>query len=118
MIYFKNQYARVWRIFKNDGRVTASISTTEKDREGNKVYSNWNASFIGEALKKADDLNAETNIQITSGKVTTRLVEKDGKKTTYVNVTIFDFDYATNSAPLKDNVKKTEEVEEDGIPWE
>lgn len=118
MIYFKNQYARVWRIFKNDGRITASISTTEKDREGNKIYSNWSANFLGEALKKAEHLNAETNIQITSGKVTTRVVEKDGKKISYTNVTIFDFDYATNSAPLAENTSKTEEVEEDGIPWE
>lgn len=118
MFYFKNQYAKVWNLFSKDKVVRGSISTSEKDKNGDYVYSNWVASFVGKAAEKASGLKSNTNIIITSGKISNSSVEKDGKRTTYYNVSIFDFDIDDGKKPATTKKETpTEEVETDDIPW-
>ena len=113
MILFQNARVRVWHVYTNGKFPRASISSSEKNQSGDRIYSNWNASFVGKAAEKAKDLKENSNIIIKSGKLSTSTVEKDGKKTIYTNMTIFDYEYDDGS------VKKPEEVADvDEIPWE
>ena len=89
----KETNVRVWQPEKVRGSkiVQANITCYEgEDQNGNPKYSNWSGRFVGDAYKKAQELEDGQKIGIFAGSVST-YYDKDKKKL-YANLTIFDFD--------------------------
>ena len=98
MFFIRDTYAPVWNI--QDVREKFSkvqISTSEKDRDGNRTWSNWFATFVGKAHQNVNQLEERDRIKIISGKVN-RISKKnaDGDWDSYVNVFVFDFEMAND----------------------
>ena len=138
-------YAKLWRIEEkknksNDNtRLVGSISTSESDQDGSKIFSCWNCIFVGEARKVAKDFNEGDNIVIKKCKITNHGFKKtDGSYDNYLEVTIFDVapsDYEKkrdeNAAEDDSSKKKTtksntstkskkkdeDEIEDDDLPF-
>lgn len=106
-------FATFWEAEDKGKYSKGRISTSEKDKDGNYVNSNWFANFVGEAHEKVGTLTAKDRITITSGKVSnTSSKDKDGNWQNYLNVTIFDFDkYEADNSPMN---KAPEVADDDG----
>lgn len=80
MIFCKNTiYARVWSVTKSDKYIDLRISTKEKDRDGNAVYSTWFPRVIGHAFNSIKDkINEGDTLVITKSKFVNESYEKDG----------------------------------------
>lgn len=138
-------YAKLWRIEEKQNRsndrkrLVGSISTSETDQDGEKQYSRWNCTFVGNAREQAKDFKEGDNIVIRKCKITNHAFKKnDGSFDNYLDVTIFDVglsDYAKkrandedeDEAPKKKSTKSKEstkskkkdadEVEDDDLPF-
>lgn len=102
----KDNYATVFDPIVHEKRVNANVSTGRKlkdqDENGNTVYVNsyWNATFVGNAYKKATSLSNKDRIHITSGIIThekSNKVDDSGKNRYYYSVVIFDFEKLNDS---------------------
>ena len=111
MFYIRDTYATVWNIRDIREKFSSiSISTSEKDSNNNRKYSNWFATFIGQAHQKAKRLQQKDRIKILSGKINRIPRQKeDGTWNAFVNVVIFDFEMA-EEYQAQDEIG----VEEDG----
>ena len=90
----EGQKARVWKCKKNESRKNTydvQLSTYEgKDKDDKSRYSSWNASFVGDAYKKAAKLNEKDEIKLLNAKIEAVYVKEKSKE--YINLTVFDFD--------------------------
>jgi chaperonin GroEL (HSP60 family) len=118
VFFIKDTYATVWGV--QDVREKFSkvqISTSEKDMDGTRTWSNWFATFVSKAHQKVDQLQEKDRIKIISGKVN-RISKKqdDGTWETYVNVYVFDFemanDFPNNNPPVKNKESRQPEIED------
>ena len=80
----------------NGGKIKHyAISTSEKSKEGTKVYSTWYCMLIGEAKKKEDSIRENMPIDIWGIKLT-NIAKKDESAGTwskpYFNAYISDFE--------------------------
>ena len=126
MFRIQNAYATIWGATREEKRTKVRLSTSDKDRDGNKQYSNWNATFVGKAHDQIASIIPELEasaeaaknggkrqsfpITIVSGKVVNTRYEakdKDGKpvQRDYLDVVVFDYEMSnfigstTSSAP-------------------
>jgi hypothetical protein len=133
MIYFKDQYTKVWKIEPGEGNFTlVQMSTSRKVKDSNPVEyknSSWSfVKFVASAHKYAGQLERGDSIVIKSGAISKEPYMKDGKKNYPDNpqIVVFAFDFPENSSkklgkekeeeqPFSDN----EEVEEnsDDLPF-
>lgn len=97
MILFNNVYATVWEIEDKGNFVKGRISTSEKNKEGKYVNSNWFVIFVGKAKEPALALSTKDRIKITSGKISNTITGEGKNKKSFVNVVIFDFENMNNS---------------------
>ena len=110
-----DSYARVWRIEEkknksNDStRLVGRISTSETDQNGEKRYSNWNATFVGRAREVAKDFKEGDFIVIKKCKITNTTYEKDGEKYSWLDVTIFDVEPNNRNNDSKNDNGEDEE---------
>ena len=108
-MFANDKYAKVWKIFpleKDDQKYTdVQLSTSKKDKKGYQTDFADNARLIGEAHKKAQELEANDRIKILSCGVTNFYSKDKGKK--YYTFCIFDFEF--------DNAKK--QTESNGDTW-
>ena len=113
MFYIRDTYAKVWNKIRVEDKYTdLRISTSEKDQEGNRQYSNWFVRCLGAAHNKAKSLKEGSSIKILKAKI--QNVEKrdeDGNFMPYgsnIKIIIFDFDKddgTRNSNEETDNKK-------------
>ncbi len=98
MIYFTNCYAKIWKITPADKYADVRISTSEKDKDGNYVNSNWFARCLGKAAKQILEIKEGERIKINKGKVSNELyTDKNGEKKSALRVIIFDLESADTS---------------------
>lgn len=79
----------------NGGTIkTYIVGTTEKDREGNKVYSKWFCNLIGEARKNEELLQENTPIDVYGFKQTniSKKNEDGSWGRAFFNMSISDFE--------------------------
>lgn len=93
-------YAIVWKVESKGNAYVVSLSTSEKKKQNNEEtteYYNWfGVMFVGHAKNKIEKygLPERTKIRPTSMKFTAPTVtSKTGEKKTYINLTVFDFEY-------------------------
>jgi len=124
-------YAKIWKIDMAEKYVKAQISTSDKDKDGNKIYSSWGAIFVGNCVSNAKQLEEKDSIKILSGKISNVFSKKDNK--VYTNMTIFAFETESNNgeqAPSTNrpvNSKRTQNLDvppsrdddgdEESLPW-
>lgn len=101
-------FGRVSFLKPEEKFVRASISTSSKKQDGTYEYSEWNATFVGEAcVEKAKKLNDKDRIKITSAKLDTSKIEKDGKNVKYTNLVVFNFELLENTTTAETKVETT-----------
>lgn len=90
MIYFTNQYAKIWEIKMNEKYADVRISTSEKNQDGTYTNSNWFARCLGGGLKDIANFKEGNRIKITKGKVVNEpYTDKAGNKKSAVRVMIY-----------------------------
>lgn len=97
MILFNNAYATVWSVEDKGNYVKGRISTSEKDKDGKYINSNWFVIFVGKAKEPALALSTKDRIKIISGKISNTTTGEGENKKSFVNVVIFDFENLSNS---------------------
>ena len=115
-------YAKVWHIDRQDKYTDVRISTSEKDKDGNYINSNWFARLIGHAHQKLKDIKEEDRITITQAKLSNEpYTDKEGNKKSAFRFLILEAEDANSSgdtaekAESKSKSKKKAEAEEDGV---
>lgn len=104
MFRIENAYATVWSVEDKGNYVKGRISTSEKNKEGKYVNSNWFVTFVGKAKESALALSTKDRIKITSGKISNTTTGEGKNKKTYTNVTIFEFENVNNNQDNMQNV--------------
>lgn len=105
MIYIKDAkvYATVWKVENKGKYAEVRMSTSEKDKDGKYINSNWNfVRFVGKAYDKIMHVKERDRICISAFKATNITKDNEnGEKRTYFGLTVFDFDCDnSNSAPM------------------
>lgn len=94
MFISKTTNGKVFNPEKVDYRkntVKAIVSTYEgKNQNGERLYSNWRAFFVGDAYKKALTLKSNEKITLLKAKVDNFYSKEED--TNYVSLTVFDFE--------------------------
>jgi len=98
MFIYKNDkgtYAKVWAVDRKEKYTEIRFSTSEKMEDGTYRNSTWNGRLVGHAFNGLAKLEPEQRILIKSAKFTNELyTTKDGQKSSYLRVIIFDAVYA------------------------
>jgi len=94
MFYINDAYATVWSVEDKGNYVKGRISTSEKNKEGKYVNSNWFVTFVGKAKEPALALSRMDRIKIISGKISNTTSGEGKDKKSYLNVVVFDFELA------------------------
>ena len=89
MITFEAKYVKVWNIDMDGKYPKLRISTSEKDKEGNYINSNWFATCIGKSAETARKLKEGDTIAVR-GKISNKYDKE--KNVTYYNVALFDIE--------------------------
>jgi hypothetical protein len=81
MLYFKDNFATIWDVEDKGNYSIVSLSTSRKDKQsGEYINSNWKfVRFVGDAHKKASELNKKDRIRINGG-VSWESYEKEGER--------------------------------------
>jgi len=97
MFIIRDGYATVWSVEDKGNFVKGRISTSEKDKDGKYINSNWSAIFVGKAKEPALALSTKDRIKIISGKINKTTTGEGEDRKSFVNVIIFDFENLSNS---------------------
>lgn len=97
MFIIRDAYATVWSVEDKGNFVRGRISTSEKDKDGKYINSNWFVTFVGKAKEPALALSTRDRIKIISGKISNTTTGEGKDKKSFVNVVIFDFENLSNS---------------------
>ena len=97
MFIIRDAYATVWSVEDKGNFVRGRISTSEKDKDGKYINSNWFVVFVGKAKEPALALSTKDRIKIISGKISNTTTGEGEDKKSFVNVVIFDFENLSNS---------------------
>ena len=92
MFIIRDGYATVWSVEDKGNFVRGRISTSEKDKDGKYVNSNWFVIFVGKAKETALALSTKDRIKIISGKISNTTTGEGKDKKSYLNVVVFDFE--------------------------
>jgi single-stranded DNA-binding protein len=123
MIYIKDAkiYAKVWEVNAQEKVTTLKVSTSDKDKDGNKTYSSWYPVAFGQTAKRlAEEVRSGDTIIIKTAKLKNELyMPKDGdKKKTRFEFVIFDYEALNNDQPsAKNDSKANDEPADDSSPW-
>lgn len=82
---------KVYNIKTKEKSVMAGLGISTKDKDGSWKTEFIQGMFVKDAIEKAKKLEARDKINIVTGTLGINTVEKDGKKTTYYSVIVFDF---------------------------
>lgn len=87
---------KVYNLKQNDKSVAAGLGLSTKDNEGNWKTEFIQGYFVKDAFEAATRLDKKDKIEIISGTLNIKTVEKDGRKITYYSVTVFEFNNLTH----------------------
>lgn len=108
-MFAKDKFAKIWKIFpkdKADQKYTdVQLSTSKKTKKGYETDFNDVVRLIGEAHKKAEELEANDRIKMHDVGVTNYYNKEKGKK--YYTFCLFDFSF----------VSEKKEAESEGETW-
>lgn len=110
MFFVSNKYAKIWKIFKTEEKyVDLSVSTSEKDRDGEFRNSNWRARAIGHAFQQYKNGEvSEGNQYAIRGKLTNeRYQDDDGNWKDNYRLLIMDFGEAGTDIQSGDRVEES-----------
>jgi hypothetical protein len=119
MIYFKDTYAKVWKIEDMGKYAQVQFSTSRKDKKsGEYLNSSWSyVNFVGDAYKKIGELSEGDRILIKSGNISKEPYmntnnEKSWPK--YPKLAVFDWEpaKAREEADRSDSPPVVEDDEE------
>ena len=116
----RDTYMTIWSIEEKDGRYKGRASTSRKNKKDNTyVNSNWNVSFVGSASEKAKTLVEKDRIVVKAGDLNVENIylpeNGDRKATSYLLVTIFDFEKQTPNGA--ETPKQTQPSNDDDLPF-
>ena len=121
-MFANNSYAKVWKIFpkeKPEQKFTMiQVSTSKKNKQTNKYETDFSGyvRLIGDAEKKAPDLQAEDRIKLLNIGVTNKY-DKESRKTT-TNHLCFDFEPSENKSKSNDSEwVKTDDIPDSELPF-
>lgn len=111
MIYCTNEIrAKVWRAGVYNGRLLISITTHEKDKNGNYINSSWFARCLSESKKTLKDVKKGDNIIIK--RCALRKTYNKQKDKEYFGFDIYEAEIKDSAIPTED------EGTEDDLPFE
>jgi hypothetical protein len=87
---------KVYNLKQGEKSVKAGLGLNSKDNQGQWKTEFIQGMFVKEAFEPATRLEPKDKISITSSSLSVNTVEKDGRKTTYYSVVIFEFENLTN----------------------
>lgn len=93
MFFAKNlkTYAKVWKIERQEKYTNLKLSTSEKDKNGQIIYSNWYARAIGHAHNALANVQEGDRIVVDTVKFSNETKTlQDGTKKAYFEVLILD----------------------------
>ncbi len=93
----RDTYMTIWSVEEKNGMYKGRASTSRKNKKDNTyINSNWNVRFVGSAAEKASGLVEKDRITVKPGDLNVENIylPEDGerKASTYLVVTIFDFE--------------------------
>jgi hypothetical protein len=97
MIYFKDTYAKVWKIEDKGNYAQVQFSTSRKDKKsGEYLNSSWSfVNFVGDAYKKIGELSEGDRILIKSGNISKESYMNTNNEKTwpkYPKLAVFDWE--------------------------
>lgn len=108
MFYCSNAYGSVFNVEVEEKRVKGRLSTSEKNKDGDYINSFWNVVFIGGAYELAKSLTDKDRIHINKCKITNEpYTTKDGDKSSWLQVTVFDFEKLEHNSSDKTDDSKS-----------
>ena len=123
MIYIKDAkiYAKVWEVNAQEKLTTLKVSTSDKDKDGNKTYSSWYPVAFGQTAKRlAEEIKSGDTIIIKTAKLKNELYQpKDSeKKKTRFEFVIFDYESLNSEQQNADTSSESNsETTDDSSPW-
>lgn len=121
-MFANDKYAKVWKIYpaKNaDQKYTdVQLSTSKKTKQGYETDFNDNIRLIGEAHKKAAELEANDRIKILSCGVSNFYNKEQNKK--YYTFCVFDFDFDNKQKQAESKGEEwidTSKIPDDELPF-
>lgn len=121
MIFLKDTkiYARVWKVEKFEKYLELKISTSEKNRDGQAVYSDWYPRVIGHAFNAIKDSVKEGDtLIITQGKFSNeKYVNKEGNERRAFRFLILDAEIKDAVSDSADTTQSAKETGGDDCPW-
>lgn len=106
-----SRFVKVWNVAVNENYVTADLSTSRKEKDGNYTNSNYKfCKFIGSCLADAKNMQKGDTITILKGAIGKRK-DKDGKL--WDNVLVFDFEITQRAEQKQDEFEGFESIEDD-----
>lgn len=118
-------YAKIWRIENKGSYYQAQMSISKKNRDTGEYEDVWRNNFtrlVGDAAKKAEQLNDGARIRILNCDVTNKYDAQQKKE--YTNYTIFDFESADKNTAKPSagkssakSKKPAENNEDDDLPF-
>ena len=98
MFYINDaKFVKVWEVEDKGNYAKMKVSTTDKDKDGNKEYTNWFAMVVGKAYEVAKTLNEGDVITVKGGKISNPY-NKEHKKS-FLNVVFWDIEATEQSTP-------------------
>ena len=121
-MFANDKFAKVWKIYPKDKaeqRYTdVQLSTSKKTKEGYQTDFNDNVRLIGEAEKKAAELEANDRIKIKSCGVSNFYNKEKGKK--FYTFCIFDFSFVSEQKQAESNGEEwvdVSKISDDELPF-
>ena len=109
------KYVTVWNVEDKGNYIQANLSTGKKNKDGTYTNMSWRTRFVGNAKGKAKALQDKDKIEIVNGLVE-NTYDKE-KKTTYVNVTVFEFEVMTTAIPKETEYGFVPVEDEEELPF-
>lgn len=114
MGFRKDAYAKIWKVEKQERYTRVNLSVSKKNRDTGEYETEFSGfvNLVGDAHKKAINLEENDRIKILSCDVTTRYDKASNR--TFTNYTIFDWENAgTTAGEPKPTPTKQAEVNDD-----
>jgi hypothetical protein len=122
MIYVQDdQWATVWEVEDKGNYSEVKFSTSRKDKKsGEYINSSWAFTrFVGDAHKKASDLNRGDKIKLKGAGISREPYMKDGEKLWPKNpsIVVFNFEFAGDKAAKNSKSSDEEEPSAEQFPF-
>lgn len=107
----KDVYMTIWSVEERDGKYKGRASTSRKNKDNTYVNSNWNVSFVKDAAEKAATLKERDRIVIKPGDLSIENIllpeREDRKATSYLYVTIYNFERPNQTNEVRESASTT-----------